>query len=149
VTSPGPRACSIALALDVIGERWSLLVVRELTLGVHRFNDIASRTGAPRDILTARLRKLVEVGIVERRAYSDKPPRYDYLLTEAGLALRPVLQTLRQWGDSYAVSGPPPVRYVHDCGNDFVPRVDCAACGEPASRESLHRQEVGTTGAVD
>ena len=79
-----PRACSIARALEVIGDRWSLLVVRELTLGVHRFNDIASHTGAPRDVLTARLRKLEELGVVERRQYSDRPPRHEYLLTASG-----------------------------------------------------------------
>ena len=76
-----PRVCSVAGALDVIGEKWSLLVVRELILGVHRFNEIATNTGAPRDILTARLRRLEELGVVERRAYSDRPPRYEYVLT--------------------------------------------------------------------
>src|SRR5438270_8549881 len=73
-----PRRCSIASALDVIGEKWSLLVIRELFIGMRRFNDIAAYTGAPRDILTARLRRLEELGGVARRACSERPPRYEY-----------------------------------------------------------------------
>ena len=76
-----PCHCSIAGALEVIGEKWSLLVVRELFLGVRRFSDIAVNTGAPRDILTTRLRRLEDVGVVERSEYSDRPPRYEYRLT--------------------------------------------------------------------
>jgi DNA-binding HxlR family transcriptional regulator len=136
---PGARVCSIAGALEVIGDRWSLLVVRELSLGVHRFNDIALRTGAPRDVLTARLRKLVDVGVVERREYSARPPRFDYLLTQAGLDLAPVLQTLRQWGDDHAVDGLPPTVFTHSCGQPYVPRVHCSACGETALPGSVTR----------
>ena len=88
-TRATPRDCSVAAALEVIGDRWSLLAVRELSLGVTRFNDVVANTGAPRDILTARLRKLEEQGVVRREAYSDRPPRLDYLLTEAGVALAP------------------------------------------------------------
>src|SRR5438045_3551392 len=89
-----PRQCSIASALDVIGEKWSLLVVRELFLGVRRFNDIWTNTGAPRDVLTARLRRLEELGVVERRSYSEHPPRFEYRLTDAGKDLRPVVMAL-------------------------------------------------------
>src|SRR5437763_16772984 len=96
-----PRRCSIAGALDVVGEKWSLLVIRELFLGVRRFNDIAAFTGAPRDILTARLRRLEELGVVARRAYCDRPPRYEYVLTEAGKDLRPVIMALKQWGEDH------------------------------------------------
>ena len=99
VTRPTtPRRCSIAGALDVVGEKWSLLVVRELFLGVRRFNDIAANTGAPRDILTARLRRLEDVGVVVRSEYSARPPRYEYRLTRAGRDLLPVIMALRQWG---------------------------------------------------
>ncbi|MFD0651472.1 winged helix-turn-helix transcriptional regulator [Streptomyces malaysiensis subsp. malaysiensis] len=94
----GTRICSIADALELIGDRWSLLVVREIGFEVHRFDQIRTRTGAPRQMLAARLRKLEEVGVVERRKYQDRPERYEYVLTEAGRALFPVLVDLRKWG---------------------------------------------------
>ncbi len=96
-----PRICSIADALDVVGERWSLLVLRELGFGVHRFKDIQVNTGAPRETLALRLRKLEEAGIIERRRYSDHPPRDEYLLTPAGQDLAPVLGALREWGERH------------------------------------------------
>jgi DNA-binding HxlR family transcriptional regulator len=96
-----PRICSIADALDVVGERWSLLVLRELGFGVHRFKDIQVNTGAPRETLALRLRKLEETGIIERRRYSDHPPRDEYLLTAAGRELAPVLAALREWGERH------------------------------------------------
>ena len=96
--TPTPRECAIAAALDVIGEKWSLLVVRELFLGCRKFSEIAANTGAPRDILTARLRRLEELGVITRREYSAHPPSYEYLLTEAGKDLRPVILALKEWG---------------------------------------------------
>jgi DNA-binding HxlR family transcriptional regulator len=132
-----PRRCSIASALDVIGEKWSLLVVRELFFGVRRFNDIAQYTGAPRDILTARLRRLEELGVVKRQAYSERPPRYEYRLTEAGKQLQPVLLALKQWGDDHVMDEPLPVVFEHTCGEDFVPRTHCSACGDPCEPKSL------------
>jgi DNA-binding HxlR family transcriptional regulator len=98
----GVRACPIADALDVIGDRWSLLVMREIGFGVHRFNDIQRHTGMPRDRLAARLRALEQAGIITRRPYSEHPPRHEYLATSAGQALIPVLQALRQWGEEHA-----------------------------------------------
>jgi DNA-binding HxlR family transcriptional regulator len=97
-----PRVCSIADALEVVGERWSLLVVRELAFGVHRFKDIQSNTGAPRETLALRLRKLEDVGIIERHRYCDRPPRDEYLLTDAGRDLFPILTELRVWGERHA-----------------------------------------------
>jgi len=97
-----PRVCSIADALELVGERWSLLVVRELGFGVRRFTDIQVNTGAPRETLAQRLRKLEEAGVVERRRYSEKPPRDEYLLTPAGEGLLPVLAGLREWGERHA-----------------------------------------------
>jgi len=102
-----PRICSIADALDVVGERWSLLVLRELGFGVHRFKDIQVNTGAPRETLGLRLRKLEEAGIIERRRYRDHPPRDEYLLTPAGQDLAPVLGALREWGERH-VTPPAP-----------------------------------------
>ena len=136
-----PRHCSIAGALDIVGEKWSLLVVRELFLGIRRFSEIAANTGAPRDILTTRLRRLEDVGVVERTKYSDRPPRYEYRLTRAGGDLLPVIMAVKQWGDRH-VSGEvlPPV-YEHSCGATFQPRMDCAVCGEPADSRSLTRRD--------
>jgi DNA-binding HxlR family transcriptional regulator len=100
----GPRACSIADALELVGERWSLLVLRELGFGVRRFKDIQVNTGAPRETLALRLRKLEEAGVIERRRYCDHPPRDDYLLTAVGRDLTPVLTALREWGERHATS---------------------------------------------
>ncbi|MFC1403539.1 MULTISPECIES: helix-turn-helix domain-containing protein [Streptacidiphilus] len=98
----GPRVCPIADALDVVGDRWSLLILRELGFGVHRFNDIRANTGAPRETLTTRLRELEEAGVIVRRRYSERPPRDEYVLTDSGQAITPVLRALRRWGESYA-----------------------------------------------
>lgn len=97
-----PRVCAIADALEVVGERWSLLVLRELRFGVHRFKDIQANTGAPRETLALRLRKLEESGVIERRRYCERPPRDEYVLTAAGQELAPVLSALRVWGERHA-----------------------------------------------
>ena len=102
----GTRECPIADAVELIGDRWSLLVIREIGFGVRRFTEIQRNTGAPREMLTARLRKLEDSGVITRQQYSEHPPRYDYTLTEAGQALVPVLRSLRQWGEEYAPSRP-------------------------------------------
>jgi DNA-binding HxlR family transcriptional regulator len=92
----------MADALDVIGDRYTMLVLREISFGFGRFSDIRRHTGAPRETLTLRLRKLEQAGIVERHRYSEHPPRDEYRLTEAGVALGPVLRGLWAWGDQYA-----------------------------------------------
>jgi DNA-binding HxlR family transcriptional regulator len=98
----GGRGCPIAAALDIVGDRWSLLVLRDLSRGVHRFNDLQARTGAPRDRLATRLRELEDAGVVARHRYSEHPPREEYVLTDAGRAIAPVLHELETWGESYA-----------------------------------------------
>ena len=103
---PG-RPCPIAASLEVVGERWALLVVRELWMGSHRFGDIVRGTGAPRDRVAARLRTLEAAGVVERREYQPSPPRSDYHLTDSGRALIPVLKALLAWGREYAVPHDP------------------------------------------
>ncbi len=105
----GPRACGIADALQLVGDRWALLALRELGFGVRRFNDIQVNTGAPRASLAARLRGLEDAGLVVRSRYCERPPRDEYLLTDAGRELLPVLGLLREWGDKHAtplVRGP-------------------------------------------
>jgi DNA-binding HxlR family transcriptional regulator len=99
-----PRECYVANALSVVGEKWSLLVIREIFLGCRRFNDIAANTGAPRDVLTSRLRRLEELEVIERRAYSDRPARYEYFLTDAGKDLGPVITALKEWGAVHALA---------------------------------------------
>src|SRR5450432_4676864 len=104
-----PRACSVARTLEIVGEKWALLAIREVFLGDRRFDEMVRRTGAPRDTLAARLRTLVAAGILERRPYSDHPARFEYFLTEAGRDLYPVILTLMAWGDKYLAgeNGPP------------------------------------------
>ncbi|MFE7793390.1 winged helix-turn-helix transcriptional regulator [Streptomyces sp. NPDC057460] len=109
---PG-RPCSAAAALQVVGEKWALLAVREIFFGNHRFEAIARNTGAPRDRLAARLRSLEHAGVVERRPYSERPPRHEYHLTEAGRDLAPVIRALLDWGDRW-VHEEPPVVMVHE-----------------------------------
>jgi len=99
---PG-RPCPIAAALDVVGERWALLIVRELALGNSRFDDIVRGTGAPRDRVAARIKALDEAGVIERTPYQESPPRFDYRLTESGRALVPVLDALLAWGLDHAI----------------------------------------------
>ena len=99
---PG-RPCPVAASLEVVGERWALLVVRELNLGAHRFTDIVRGTGAPRDRVTARLKALVEAGVIERRQYQSGPDRFEYHLTDSGRDLLPVLDALLVWGRTHAV----------------------------------------------
>ena len=102
----GTRVCGIADALELIGDRWSLLIVREISFNVRRFNDIRRNTGAPREMLTARLRKLEQVGVITRTQYNEHPPRYEYQLTQAGEALVPILRGLREWGTQFAPARP-------------------------------------------
>ena len=130
------RPCSIAAALDILGERWSLLALREMAYGVHRFARIAGFTGASRDILADRLRKLEDAGVVERRQYSEHPPRFEYHLTRAGQELFPVMAALRQWGDRWAVDVPA-VDLRHACGHAAPYDLVCGHCGEPVTRDSL------------
>jgi DNA-binding HxlR family transcriptional regulator len=97
-----PRVCSIADALELVGDRWSLLVLREIGFGVRRFKDIRTNTGAPPETLTTRLRQLEEGGVIARRRYSERPPRDEYVLTAAGEDVLPVLRAIRVWGEKHA-----------------------------------------------
>jgi DNA-binding HxlR family transcriptional regulator len=124
---PG-RPCSIARALDLIGEKWALLAIREISFGNRRFNEIARNTGAPRDRLAARLRGLVDAGILERREYQHAPPRAEYHLTAAGRDLVPVLRALLTWGDRW-VSDQPPATLVHGDHELDLAQV-CRHCGQ-------------------
>jgi DNA-binding HxlR family transcriptional regulator len=127
------RICSIARTMEVVGEKWALLAVREVFLGNRRFDEMVRRTGAPRDTLTARLKALVDRGILEKRPYSEHPARFEYFLTPAGLDLYPVIMSLLRWGDDH-LAGPdgPPLTLQHRGDHRFVPQLSCEVCGKPA-----------------
>lgn len=128
-TSLPGRPCSVAAGLALVGDKWSLLVVRELMFGNHRFGQLVRNTGAPRDRLAARLTELVEAGVLERVQYTDRPPRFEYHLTASGRDLIPVINALRVWGDKWAVEEPPTV-FRHTCGHELNRIAICRECGE-------------------
>jgi DNA-binding HxlR family transcriptional regulator len=131
-TSFADMPCSIARSLEVIGEWWSLLIVRDAFLGVTRFDDWQRRLGIARNVLAARLDHLVAEGIFERRPYQDAPLRHEYLLTAKGRDLAPVLRALRVWGDRHAPTpGGPTTVLVHDACGEVTHEVGtCSVCGE-------------------
>ncbi len=132
------RDCSVAKTLEIVGEKWTLLAVRELMLGSHRFEEIVRYTGAPRDIMTTRLRKLEEYGLIERRPYQERPQRFEYHLTPLGRTLAPVVTMLRDWGDEHlAGQTGPPVLFRHSCGEILHPVVCCQACGREVRNRDL------------
>jgi DNA-binding HxlR family transcriptional regulator len=125
--------CSIADALAVVGERWTLLVMREVLLGSRRFGEIRRNTGVAPNILSDRLNTLVEQGLLRRRLYREHPESHEYHPTAKGADLGPVLMTLMQWGDKHAAgpAGPPRVIVHTACHHDAAPRLHCSHCGEP------------------
>jgi DNA-binding HxlR family transcriptional regulator len=135
------RPCGVADALDLIGERWALLIIRELFWANHRFAGIASRTGAPRDILSARLKRLDEEGIIERRPYSQHPPRSEYHLTQKGHGLLPVLLAIDEWALTNLPqdpNGPERMHLAHhDHEVDPVSQFRCRVCGEIVDGRAL------------
>jgi DNA-binding HxlR family transcriptional regulator len=122
--------CAIAAALEVIGERWTMLIVRDAMLGVRRFEDFQARLGISRAVLTARLEQLVGHGVLERRLYQQRPDRSEYLLTERGLGLWPAITALWQWGRELTGDDPPRRLRHHSCGSLVSAEVRCPDCGE-------------------
>jgi DNA-binding HxlR family transcriptional regulator len=140
--------CSVAQCLEVIGEWWSMLIIRDAFLGVTRFDQFQARLGVSRNILSQRLGRLVDEGILDRVAYSEHPPRYDYRLTTKGRDLWPVLTAMRQWGDRYAAPDGPPLRLVHkSCGKVSEAVMVCSECGEPLAARDV--RAVAGPGDVD
>lgn len=125
--------CSIAASLEVIGERWSLLIVRDILLGRRRFGEMQESLGIARNVLSTRLRRLVDAGLIEPHPYQEKPLRNEYFLTEKGLDLWPVLVSLIHWGDKhYPRPGDPPIVLVHrECGGEIDDRRICKRCAAP------------------
>ena len=124
--------CSVAKALEVIGERWSLLIVRAVMHGNRRFGEMQESLGIARNVLSARLQRLVDEEILERRAYQEAPPRYEYFLTQKGLDLWPALIALLNWGDRYSpdLEGPRRLIVHKECGGTVSERGICEACGK-------------------
>jgi DNA-binding HxlR family transcriptional regulator len=130
-TSFEDMTCSVAQCLDVVGEWWSLLIVRDAFLGVTRFDDFQARLGISRNILTQRLNHLVDHEILNRVPYSDHPPRSEYRLTARGRDLWHVVMAMRQWGDRWAAPDGPPVQARHKaCGHVITAVPVCSHCGE-------------------
>ena len=125
------QVCSVARSLEIVGERWTLLVLRDAFLGVRRFDDFQRSLGIARNVLTARLARLVEEGVLERVAYQERPQRFEYRLTEKGLGLWPVIVSLLRWGDRYysEEAGPPRIIEHRDCGGRITERLTCDRCG--------------------
>ena len=134
--------CSLARALSAVGDRWTLLILRDAFLKVRRFEDFERSLKISRRSLTERLEGLVAAGILERRAYQERPLRQEYRLTEKGLGLYPALLALIHWGDEwYAGAEGPPVRHLHKaCGHPFRSVLTCSECGEPVGARDVTAQ---------
>jgi len=133
------QVCSVARALEVIGERWTLLILRDAFMGVRRFDDFQRSLGIARNVLNTRLQRLVEAGLLERRRYQERPERFEYRLTERGIDLWPAIVALMQWGDRHlAGDAGPPVLITHrDCGGRIDDRRTCEACGAQVSAREV------------
>ena len=133
------QVCSIARALEVVGERWSLLIVRDALLGLRRFDEFQDSLGIARNVLTDRLTKLVDHGIFERVRYQDRPQRYEYRLTSAGQQLSTTLLALMHWGDRHlaGADGPPRLIEHAGCGGPVVEQLACTDCGQTLTPAQL------------
>ena len=121
--------CPVAAGLEVVGERWTLLILRDAFLGIRRFDDFQTRLGMSRNVLTRRLADLVEAGLLRREPYQQAPVRHDYLLTEKALELWPTLVGLGQWGGRNATAGGSPREFIHEaCGTAVHATVHCPHC---------------------
>ncbi|WP_067685987.1 winged helix-turn-helix transcriptional regulator [Nocardia jejuensis] len=130
--------CSIAQCLEVVGEWWTLLIVRDALFGITRFDDFRSRLGIARNVLTQRLEHLVAQGIMEKVPYQDNPVRYDYTLTDKGRSLWTILVAMRQWGDTWAAPEGPPVESLHKpCGHTTTIQPTCSECGDAVHLRDL------------
>jgi DNA-binding HxlR family transcriptional regulator len=125
------QVCSVARALEVLGDRWTLLVLRDAFSRIRRFEDFQRNLGVARNVLTDRLNRLVDEEILKRVPYQERPVRFEYRLTEKGRALWPVMMTLMQWGDRYygEEAGPPVIVRHRDCGGTVTDHLSCSKCG--------------------
>jgi DNA-binding HxlR family transcriptional regulator len=135
----GETSCSIARCLSVVGDRWTLLILREAFLGTRRFEDFQTHLGVTRHRLADRLRRLVQSDVLDRVPYQDRPQRFEYRLTEKGRDLYPVIVSLMRWGDRWmAGQEGPPVELLHrSCGRAMTPELMCPECGEAVHLEDV------------
>lgn len=146
MTEEATSGCSIARSLEVVGDRWTLLILRDLFTGMHRFEEFRTHLGIARNILSSRLNRLVQEEITERRRYQTSPDRSEYWLTAKGRALQPVIMALMAWGDDYLAGpdGPPVVLLHRTCGYPTRPGETCSHCGgelRPRNLAALPRGE--------
>lgn len=136
------QPCSVARTLSVVGDRWTLLVLRDCFLGVRRFDEFERRLGITRHVLADRLKKLVEHGVLYKAPYQEKPLREEYRLTEKGLDLHTVVMALVHWGNKHmADERGAPIEHVHKgCGQVMQPLTTCSCCGEPVGARDIQIQ---------
>ena len=136
------QVCSVARTLSVVGERWTMLIIRDAFLGTRRFDQFQSNLGITRHRLSERLGKLVDHGVLVKVPYQERPLRHEYRLTRKGLGLYPVLMSLARWGDEWMDKGEgAPLEYVHrTCGKVTRPVLACSECGEPLRPEEVTPQ---------
>jgi len=140
-TAVAGQNCSVAKTVAVVGDTWTLLVIREAFFRVRRFDQMQRNLGIARNVLADRLERLVEHGILERVLYSERPPRHEYKLTPKGRDLYPALIALMQWGDKYACEQGAPVTLFHkDCRHETEPHLACSHCGEPLDPRAVTPQ---------
>ena len=139
--------CSIARSVAVIGDRWTLMLLRDCFLGVRRFEAFEQRLGISRSIIADRLKTLTGEGVLRKEAYQDHPVRHEYRLTEKGLDLHPVVMAIVHWGDLHyaGAQGPPLIHRHRACGCDFTPVQTCSECGETVTARDV---EVRTSVSV-
>lgn len=138
-TELASQDCSLARSLAVVGDRWTLLILRDAFLRVRRFDDFQARLGIARRVLADRLSGLVADGILEKIAYQQRPTRHEYRLTRKGLDLYPVILALVHWGDAHyaGADGPPMVHRHKACGHEFRSKLCCSECGEPVEARDV------------
>lgn len=136
------QPCSLARSLSVVGDRWTLMILRDCFLGIRRFDDFERRLGITRHLLTDRLKKLVEHGVLNKVPYQQRPLREEYRLTEKGLELHPLILALVSWGDRHmADERGAPIEHVHKgCGEKMTPITVCSECGEPVTARDIRVQ---------
>jgi DNA-binding HxlR family transcriptional regulator len=140
--------CSVAQCLEVVGEWWSLLIVRDSFFGVTRFDDFQERLGISRNVLNQRLDHLVQAGVLVKVPYREHPPRHDYRLTDKGRDLWPVITTMRQWGDKHAAPDGSPLQLIHkDCGEISHALLTCSTCGKTIGPKDV--RAISGPGAVE
>jgi DNA-binding HxlR family transcriptional regulator len=139
--------CSVARTLAHVGDGWTVLVLRDAFYGVRRFDDFQRDLGVARNILTDRLSRLVGDGLLERRRYQERPPRYEYVLTEKGRDLLPVLLSLMRWGDRWAADEPSVTLTHTTCGRETTPVVCCEHCGGELDLHNVRAHPIPIRGA--